>query len=122
MFQHDSSDEVRAAALATLIQVDPAHAHDALASALTMPSYRDGIQNAAFEGIIQTNDTGFIDRVDTAMAKQEFPAHVLAVLGARGNVRALDLLTSHLNDQRAPLRRWTVNAFANTMTRVNKGV
>jgi len=120
LFQRDSSDEVRAAALGTLVQSDPAHAHDVLAQALTTPSYRDGIQSAAFQGIIQTNDTAFIPQVDAAVAQQEYPVHVLAVLGARGNARALSLVTAHLNDPRAGVRRWTVNAFASTMARVDK--
>ncbi len=122
LFQHDSSYEVRAAALATLVQADPAHAHDVLGEALTTTSYRDAIQGAAFRGIIQTNDTLFIDRVDAAIAEQEFPAHVLAALGGRGNTRALGLITSHLNDPRAGVRRWTVNAFSNTMIRMNRVV
>ena len=122
LFQHDSSYAVRAAALQTLVQADPAHAHDLLARALATASYRDVIAGAALQGILQTNDTTLVDRVDAAIAQQEFPAHVLAALGARGNAHALDLITGHLNDRRAGVRRWTVNAFSNTMARVNKGV
>lgn len=119
---HDSSDEVRAAALITLVQADPANAHDLLAKAITTPSYRDGIQNAAFQSIIRTNDTSVIGLVDAAIAEQAYAAHVLAILGARGNAHALDLITAHLNDNRSAVRRWTVSAFQNSMTRVDKNV
>lgn len=122
LFQHDSSYQVRAAALGTLLKADPAHAHDVLAVALTTPSYQDAIQSAAFEGIMQTNDTMFIDQVDAAVAQQEYPVHTLAVLGVRGNTRALSLVTGHLNDPRAAVRRWTVNAFSGTMARGDKAL
>ncbi|MGH7594263.1 MAG: M1 family aminopeptidase, partial [Gemmatimonadales bacterium] len=122
VFLHDSSYEVRAAALVTLAQADPAQVHDLLARGITTPSYRDVIQSAAFRAIIETNDTSFIGLVDAAIAQQEYAAHVLAILGARGNVHALDLVTGHLTDQRSAVRRWTVNAFRNSMTHVDKRV
>jgi aminopeptidase N len=122
LFHHDSSYDVRAAALGTLVQADPAHAHDVLAAALAIPSYRDAIQSAAFQGIIQTNDTMFIDQVDALIAQEAYPAYVLATFGARGNARALDIVIRHLNDPRAAVRRWVANALSNTMARVNKGV
>ncbi len=122
LFEHDSSYAVRAAALSAFVQTDPAHGHDLLGVAIATPSYQDVIQSAAFQAIIQTNDTAFIAQVDGAMAQQEFPAHVLAVLGARGNAHAMSLLVGHLNDPRAGVRRYAVSAFANTMTRVDKNV
>ena len=121
-FQSDSSYEVRAAALLALVQADPAGSHDAIVRGIGTPSYRDAIQSAAFEAVIQTNDTSTVGLVDGAIAQQEFPAHVLAVLGARGNARALALLTAHLNDRRSAVRRWAVNAFENSMVRVDKAL
>ncbi|HEY4100697.1 MAG TPA: M1 family aminopeptidase [Gemmatimonadales bacterium] len=121
-FTHDASDQVRAAAVATLVHVDPGHAHDALATALGTPSYRDAIDDAALQGVAQTNDTSLIAAVDALSGHEETPVHVLAVLGARGNTHALDLVTAHLNDKRTAVRRWTVSAFENTMPRVNKAV
>jgi aminopeptidase N len=121
LFEHDSSYVVRAAALTTLAQSDPAHVHDVLGTAVATPSYQDVIQSAALQAIIQTNDTSVIAEVDAAITQQEFPAHVLAVLGAHGNAHALRLITAHLNDPRAGVRRFAVSAFANTMARVDKG-
>ena len=121
-FLRDSSYEVRAAALLTLVRADSAHAHDLVSSAIATPSYRDAIQGAAFTAVIQTNDTSVIGLVDAAIGQQEFAAHVLASLGARGNAHALDLITGHLNDTRSAVRQWTVSAFRNSMARIDKAV
>jgi hypothetical protein len=119
-FQKDSSYEVRAAALATLVQADSANAHALIAKGIATPSYRDAIQSAAFGAMIRVNDTSSIDLVEAAVARQEFAVHVLAVLGARGNAHALDLVTAHLNDRRSAVRHWTVNAFQNSMKQVDR--
>jgi HEAT repeat protein len=120
LFRTDPSYEVRAAALLTAVHTDPAHAHDLVAQAIVTPSYRDAIQNAAFQATIQLNDTSFIAQVDAAIASLEYPAHVLGVLGLRGNAHALALITSHLDDNRAGVRRYAVNAYGSTMARVDK--
>ena len=119
-FRKDSSYEVRAAALTTLVQADPANASALIATAIATPSYQDAIQSAAFQAVIQTNDTSAIELVDAAMGQQEFAATVLAVLGGRGSAHASDRLAAHLNDKRSAVRRWTVRQFENTMSRVNK--
>jgi aminopeptidase N len=119
-FRKDSSYEVRAAALRTLVQADPANAPTLIATAITTPSYQDVIQSAAFRAIIQTNDTSAIAAVDAAIGQQQFAATVLAVLGGRGNAHAKDVLAAHLNDKRSAVRRWTVQQFQNTMARINK--
>ncbi|HEY3933109.1 MAG TPA: M1 family aminopeptidase [Gemmatimonadales bacterium] len=121
-FEHDSSDQVRAAALTTLVHVDPAHAHDLIATGLRTPSYRDAIDDAALQGVVQTNDTSLIAEVDALVGHEETPVHVLGVLGARGNGHALDLVTGHLDDRRAAVRKWTVDAFRLTIPRVSKTV
>ena len=121
-FRNDSSEAVRAAALLAVVRVDPSRAHDLIGVALATPSYRDGIQSAAFQAVAQLNDTSYLDTVDRLIGQLEDPAHLLAVLGGRGNAHALALLTAHLNDQRPAVRRWTLNAFRGTMAQVNKTV
>ncbi|MGH7583468.1 MAG: M1 family aminopeptidase [Gemmatimonadales bacterium] len=118
----DPSYDVRAAALTTLARTDSGRAYPAIMTGLRTPSYRDVIVNAALAAVAGTNDTAAVPAVDALIGDQENPAHVLAVLGGRGDVHALDLLTRHLDDQRAAVRRWTVSAFGNTMARINKTV
>jgi len=55
--------------------------------------------------------------VDARTGEHRFAAHVLAALASRGNARALDLLVKHLNDERAYVRRWTLEAFRFTLRR-----
>jgi aminopeptidase N len=119
-FHDDPSYEVRAAALLAAVHSDPAHAHELIGEGLRASSYRDAIADAAYQAMAQVNDTGYIAEADAAIGRLEYPAHVLAVLGARGNAHALALVTSHLNDPRAGVRRWTVNAFRGTMAFVDK--
>ncbi len=122
VFAKDSSYETRAAALGTLVRLDSAHARDLIQTGLTTPSYQEAIQNAAFGAIARTNDTTFIGTVEGMLGVQRFPAHILAILGARGNARALDLLVKHLNDDRAAVRRWAIEAFQFTLGRNNPAV
>lgn len=119
-FRTDPSYGVRAAALLTAAHADPAHASDIIGDGLATTSYRDAILSAALQAVVQLNDTGHVAAVDAAIAQLEDPAHVLAVLAARGDTRARDLLMGHLNDKRAAVRRWSLNAISNTMVRVNK--
>ena len=42
---------------------------------------------------------------------------MLAALATRGSARALTVLTSHLDDDRAYVRRWAVEAFRFTLPR-----
>jgi HEAT repeat protein len=60
--------------------------------------------------------------VEGLLDLQELPAHVLAILGARGDRRSLDALTRHLNDDRAGVRRWVLNAFQETLGNVNRAL
>jgi aminopeptidase N len=116
-FATDSSYEVRAAAVTALVEADSAHARSVIAAALTAPSYQDAIQNAALGGIARTNDTSFIGALDSLSATKQYPAFTLAVLGARGSAHALDLLTHQLDDSRASVRRWALQAFRFGMPR-----
>ena len=119
-FAGDSSYEVRAAALAAVVRLDPAHARDVIGEGLRTPSYRDVIQAAALRAVAQTNDTTQAAAVERLLDQDEFPAQVLAALGARGGAGALDALTRHLNDDRAGVRRWVLDAFQETLMRVNR--
>jgi len=113
----DPSYEVRAAALTALVAADSSARDSVVAWGLATASYQNVIQQAAYRVIAQTGDTGAIARVDTLLGSDRFPAHVLAALAARGNARALALLTSHLDDDRPYVRRWVLEAFRYTLPR-----
>ncbi len=121
-FAHDSSDVVRAAAVGALVRSDPADAGSMLSQALATPSYRDAIENAAFQAMAETNDTMDIARVDSAAATSQLATQVLAIFGGRGNAHAQRLLAARLNDPRPGVRRWAVSAYANAMARINKSL
>jgi aminopeptidase N len=113
----DSSYEVRAAALIALVRADSSARDSAVAWGLATASYQDVIQEAAYRLVAQTGDTGAIPRVETLLPTGRYPAHVLAALAARGSVHALDVLAAHLDDDRAAVRRWVVEAFRFTLPR-----
>ncbi len=119
---HDSSYDVQAAALRALVLADSMQAHDLIAAGLAMASYQEAIQNAALRAIGQRNDTSFIGALEGLLGVGRFPSHVLASLGARGSVHALDVLTKHLNDDRPAVRRWGLEAFRFTLARLNHAV
>src|SRR5207302_1082733 len=52
-----------------------------------------------------------------ADASYETRAAGLAALAARGSAHALNVLAAHLDDERAQVRRWTVEAFQFTLPR-----
>lgn len=118
----DPSYEVRAAALRALVKADPANAHAVIVQGLKTPSYQDAIQGAALRAIYQTGDTSFIPQVDSLVASQQLPLHLLAALGAKGSAHALDLLAGHLNDPRPTIRRWTLQAFQFTLAGQDKAL
>jgi aminopeptidase N len=112
---HDTSYEVRGHALTALALLDTAGRHALIAQGLATRSYRDAIVNGALGAILQANDTTFLPQVDSAVGDAIEPSFVLAILGARGDARALDLLVSHLNDDRAGVRRWALIAVENAL-------
>jgi len=116
-FEKDSSYEVRAAAVRALVQADSAHAHETITAALADSSYQDIIQNAAFRAIAMTGDTSFVGAVDSMFAASRYAAFVLAALGTRGNLRALEQLTKRLDDDRRTVRGWALQAFQFGMPR-----
>ncbi|HEY6059599.1 MAG TPA: M1 family aminopeptidase [Gemmatimonadales bacterium] len=115
MWSRDTSYEVRGRALQTLARLDSAGRHEVMVRGLATPSYRDAIANGALGAIIQANDTSFIPQVDSAVGNAIEPSFVLAILGSRGNARALDLLTGHLDDDRAAVRRLALIAIENAL-------
>jgi len=114
-WEHDKSYEVRARALVALARLDSAARRPLIATGLATPSYRDAITLGAYEAILQANDTSFVGQVDSAVGAAIDPSFVLAVLGARGSSRALDLLTQHLDDSRPAVRRWALIAMENAL-------
>jgi aminopeptidase N len=110
-WQADSSYTVRASALTSLARLDPANRHALLLQGLSIPSYRDAIQNAALIAIVRSNDTSMIADVQRVVGDQSLPARILAAFASRGNQRALDLLVTDLNDDRSWVRSWALGAF-----------
>lgn len=111
----DTSYEVRGQAVAALAKLDPAGRRAAIAQALATPSYQNAIANGAYGGIIQSNDTSFIAAIDSIVGDAAEPSYVLAILGVRGNARALDLVVNHLDDDRPAVRRWALEALENIL-------
>jgi aminopeptidase N len=109
-WKSDSSYNVRAAALTSLTELDPAGRRAVILAGLTTPSYTDVIQNAALVGVARTNDTTLIGDVHRVVGDQTLPARVLAVLAARGNQHAADLLAADLDDTRSWVRTWSLTA------------
>ena len=116
-FDADSSYAVRAAAVGALARIDSVHAREVIVTALAEPAYQDAIQDAGLRAIAMTNDTSFVDAVDSLSRTTQSPAFVLASLAARGNAHALDLLTRNLDADRAAVRRWALQAFRFAMPR-----
>jgi aminopeptidase N len=114
-FRADPSYEVRAAALTALVRADSTARDSAVAWGLASASYQDVIQGAAYRIIAQTGDTAAIPQVEARLGSGRFPAHVLAALAARGSAHALDVLAAHLDDPRAYVRRFVVEAFRFTL-------
>jgi aminopeptidase N len=108
----DSSYAVRAAALGSMIRLDTAGRAALIRQGLATPSYQSVIENAALSGIARSNDTTFIGDVQKLVGDETLPLRVLAALAARGSGHALDQLTADLDDSRAWVRGWALNAFA----------
>jgi len=113
----DSSDAVRAAAVTALALTDSTNRRAIVLQALTMPSYRDAIQIAAYRVLAGTGDTTLIDSVEARAGLDHFAVHVLAAFAARGSSRSLDLLVKHLDDERSYVRRWALEAFRFSLPR-----
>ncbi|MGE3527184.1 MAG: M1 family aminopeptidase [Gemmatimonadales bacterium] len=114
-FRNDRSYQVQAAAVTALVRMKADGVQPLLAQAMATPSYRDVIQQAAFFGIAQTGDTSMVDQLSARLGEHQFAALVLGVLTRSGSGRALDTLTTHLNDERPYVRGWVLGAFRQTV-------
>jgi aminopeptidase N len=109
-WQGDSSDQVRAAALVALARLGAPDTREAVLRALTIPSYRDAIQNAAITLAVQHPDPELIAALGRAIGSQSLPATALAVLASRGDTAARDRLRTGLDDGRPWVREWVLGA------------
>jgi aminopeptidase N len=110
-WERDSSYEVRAAALETLGRLDSTHVRELIREGLRTPSYQDVISDAALSLVAQTNDTTMLDEVAAEVGRNSNAVFLLAAFVARGNGRALELLTRQLSSSRATVRRKVLQAF-----------
>ena len=102
---------MRAAAVSALARADSVHRRAIIAEGLGLPSYQESIRVAALGALVQTNDTSLIDQVEGLLNQLRTAARALAALANRGSVRALDVLTRHLDDERPYVRRSVLQAF-----------
>jgi aminopeptidase N len=114
-FADDSSYEVRAAAVTTLTEADTTNRSAVIREALHTPSFNEVIRTAGLRAIVRFADTSFIPAIDSTLGEFRTPAFALAALANAGHARALDVLKNHLNDPRAYVRRWVVQAFQYAM-------
>ncbi|MBP6667861.1 MAG: HEAT repeat domain-containing protein [Gemmatimonadales bacterium] len=110
-WEHDVSDEARAAALTALAQLDPAGARVLLPAALEVPSYQDGISNAAAFAAVSLGDTALVPLIARAAERTSGGVYALASFGRNGSVAALDRLGELALSRRAGLRRRALEAF-----------
>ena len=111
LWEKDTSYSVRAAALGALARLDSANARAMIRQGLQTPSYQDAIADAALGMVVQANDTMMMDEVDRAVETSSNAAFVLGVFAARGNQRALDLLSAHVTSPRATVRKRALQSF-----------
>jgi HEAT repeat protein len=106
----DSSDQVRAAALVALARLGGPDARAAILEGLTMPSYRDAIQNAAITLAVQRPDPELVAALGQVIGVQSLPATALAALASRGDTAARTRLRGGLDDERPWVREWVLDA------------
>jgi aminopeptidase N len=111
VFEHDTSYNVRAAALHRLAGLDPVAAPGLIRTGLVTPSYQNVIQDAALSAAAQSADTSLLGDVDARMGDQDNPAYLLAGFATRGSTRALALLIARLNDPRPRVRSRALDAL-----------
>jgi HEAT repeat protein len=110
-WKRDSSYEVRASALAAAVGIDSVGSKELVRVALTTPSYRDVIQNAAIDAAPGVADSSIVDGLEKILGHQRGSALALASLARRGNNQALAVLVRHKEDSRAWVRRWVLDAI-----------
>jgi len=110
-FETDSSYTVRAAAVATIAQLDSTGARDVITKALTIPSYRSAVQTAALAAALHTEDQTIIPTLEERLGDQPLVAVVLAWFAVHGSAEANQALDRHRDDQRAWVRQWVGDAL-----------
>jgi aminopeptidase N len=113
----DPSYEVRAAALTALARLSPDGAREAVRAGLSTPSYRDVIQNAAIAAVVHHPDSGLVRAVTRLVGAQPLATTALAVLAARGDTLARTALTESIDDDRAWVRNWAIEALEEQLDR-----
>jgi aminopeptidase N len=106
----DASDQVRAAALTSLVTLVPDASREAIASGLRTKSYREAIQNAAIAAALHQPDSGLVATLEAVAGDQPLPAIALAALATRGNEEARAALERLLRDSRGWVREWAAEA------------
>lgn len=117
-WEHDSSYEVRAAALGSAARLGAADRRELIRTGLRTPSYRDAIRNAALGAAVLAGDSTLVSDVDATVADAEFASYVLAAMAVRptpASAPADARLMAHLDDERGWVRRWTLAAVKNGM-------
>ena len=115
-WQEDPSYEVRAVSLTVLSRLAPDGAREEVLAGLRTPSYRDAIRNAGLIAAVGRPDSTLVSAVESIMGEQQLPAFALAAMASRGNAGALDALVRHLDDDRAWVRDWVVQAIGEGLT------
>jgi aminopeptidase N len=106
----DASDQVRAAALTSLVTLVPDASREAIASGLRTKSYREAIQNAAIAAALRQPDSGLVATLEAVAADQPLPSIALAALATRGDEGARAALERLLRDSRGWVRGWAAEA------------
>ena len=106
----DASDQVRAAALTSLVTLVPDASREAIASGLRTKSYREAIQNAAIAAALRQPDSGLVATLEAVAGDQPLPAIALAALATRGDEAARAALERLLRDSRGWVRGWAAEA------------
>ena len=111
----DRSYQVRAAALLAMVKLGAPGAREAVLAALSTPSYRDAIQNAAIALVVQRPDSELVTVLSRELGAQPVPALALTALTARGNAAARAALVRALDDGRSWVREWVLDAVTDQL-------
>jgi aminopeptidase N len=114
VFGRDTSYAVRAAALRTAASLDEEQARDLVLEGLGTPSYRNVIQTAALEALVEAGDTTLVAEAEARLGDQRLVALALGALAARGSGSARTALERHAADPRPRVRRWVAEATGRT--------
>ena len=106
----DASDQVRAAALTSLVTLVPDASREAIATGLRTKSYREAIQNAAIAAALRQPDSVSVAALEAVAGDQPLPAIALAALATRGDEAAQAALERLLRDSRGWVREWAAEA------------